>query len=190
MEVIIKANKFLKSSKLQAKLIGSLKRGGIIIYPTDTIYGIGCDARFKKSVNRIAKAKKRKSRQPFSIIVPSIKWIKTNTYLPKYAVKFLKKLPGPYTFILKSKPSIKKLASKGLIGVRIPKSKFCDFIRKNNILLITTSVNQSGQPPIQSIKELPSHFKKISEFVINTGKLGSKPSIMINLNGKRPKTIR
>ena len=190
MAKITTLNKFLKSPKLQSELLKSLKKGGIIIYPTDTIYGVGCDARFQKSTNRISKAKKRKSNQPFSIIVPSIKWIKTNTYLPKYAAKFLKKLPGPYTFILKAKPSIKKLASKGLIGIRIPKNRFCDFIRKNSILLITTSVNQSGQPPIQSIKELPSHFKKISEFVIDTGKLVKKPSTMVNLNGKRPKTIR
>lgn len=190
MTKIIKLNKFFKSPKLQSELLKSLRKGSIIIYPTDTIYGIGCDARFKKSANKLTKAKKRKSNQPFSIIIPSIEWIKNNTYLPKYATKFLKKLPGPYTFILKTKPLIQKLAYKGLIGVRIPKIRFCNFIRKHNILLITTSVNVTEQSPTQSVKEISNSFKKISMFIIDAGKLAKKPSTIIDLSGKKPKRLR
>ncbi|RJQ14043.1 threonylcarbamoyl-AMP synthase [Candidatus Parcubacteria bacterium] len=188
--IYINLRDFFKSEKNQNEIITSIKNGGIIIYPTDTIYGIGCDATNKKAVLRLNKAKQRKPGQPFSLIAPSINWIYKHTTIKKYAIKYLKRLPGRYTFILKAKPSIKHLVTKGAVGVRIPKHKFTDIIRKHKILLITTSVNLSGQPPARSVREMPARLKKAASHIINAGQFGGKPSTIIDLTGQKPKKIR
>lgn len=181
---------FSDNKKIQQKVAQSLKQGAIIIYPTDTVYGIGCNLRFAKSVVKIAKAKKRDISQPFSFIVPSKKWIRQHVYIPKPAKFYLKKMPGPYTLILRVKNNIKIFLSKNSIGVRMPKHPFCDWIRKNKILLITTSVNISGQAPSNSIKKMPLELKKIAKFIIDDGQLVGKPSKIIDCSGGKLKRIR
>lgn len=181
--------RFLTSPQLQEKIIASLKQGNIIIYPTDTVYGIGCDATNKQSIAQLNKAKRRKPGQPFSLIAPSIQWIKDHTIIKPYALTYFKKLPGKYTFILKAKSRIKHLATKGAIGVRIPKHPFTDIIRAWDILLITTSVNLSGEPPARHIKTMPARLKKAASYIIDAGTLSGKPSTIIDLR-KKPKKIR
>ena len=78
-----------------------LKDGGIILYPTDTIWGIGCDATNKEAVRKIRDIKK--SEQPFSVIAPGKKWIMDNCVVHEHANEYLEKLPGPYTLIFKLK---------------------------------------------------------------------------------------
>ena len=98
MEILTKA-------ELQARFeeaIEKIKSGNIFIYPTDTIYGLGCDATNETAVNQIHSLKERTSK-PFSVWAPSIGWIRKNCVVDKRAEQWLTKLPGPYTFILKLK---------------------------------------------------------------------------------------
>ena len=90
------------------EIIDSITRGSLFIHPTDTIYGIGCNAQNSNSVKKIRKLKAR-SANPFSIIAPSFEWINENCIITKQAEEWLKKLPGPYTLIF---GNIKYLLSK------------------------------------------------------------------------------
>ncbi len=161
----------------------------VIIYPTDTIYGIGCYALNSKLVNRIKEIKKRDSK-PFSVIVNK-SWIRMNCIVPKYANSYLKLLPGKYTFILKlkNKESISKEVNNNqdTIGVRIPKHKIT---KRLPIPFITTSVNLAGEPPISSINQIPKQIKNKVDLIINYGTLNNRPSTVIDLTGDKPKILR
>ena len=150
----------------------------IFIYPTDTIYGIGCNATNKKLVDKIRKIKKRTTK-PFSIIAPSKKWILENFEADKKLIN--KYLPGPYTLILKRKnPKFLKHISKNkFVGVRIPDCPFTKKLQKTGKPVITTSVNISGQPFATKISEIDkSIFKKVDK-IFDVGELSGRPSTLV-----------
>lgn len=165
----------------QQELKKAILAGKIFIYPTDTVYGIGCSALNREAVEKIREIKKRDSK-PFSVIAPSINWIQdnllVNTNLKKY-------LPGPYTIILKKKHPefLAWVSSTESLGVRIPDSEFTRKIQKTGIPFITTSVNFSGEKPAGKISEIPEEIKSKVNFVIDKGKLSGKPSALI-INNK------
>ena len=132
----------LKKESLTFKIINRLKKE-IFIYPTDTIYGIGCDATNHNLIKKIRKIKQR-DKKPFSIIAPSKKWILNNFEVQE---NFLNKyLPGPYTLLLKKKKKdfLKEVSENKFVGVRIPKNSFTKILQKTGKPIITTSVNLSG----------------------------------------------
>jgi len=163
-----------------------IKKGEIFVYPTDTIYGIGCIPTNDNSVEKIRLIKQRDSK-PFSIIVPSKEWIKKNCKIPD--PRILNKLPGKYTLIfkLKDKEAIsKKITSSEELGVRIPNHWFAKFLSESNLKFITTSANISGKPPIKSISDLEDSIKKQVDYIIEDGILDNSPSTIIDLtkNGR------
>ncbi|MBI2499474.1 threonylcarbamoyl-AMP synthase [Candidatus Woesearchaeota archaeon] len=175
--MIISKQQFLKNKKVYIKKI---KQGSVFIYPTDTIYGIGCISTNKKSINRIKEIKQR-TNKPFSIIVPSKNYILKKCKYNKNLKKHLKKLPGKYTLILELKN--KKLSPNKIntIGVRIPKHWFSKIVKEINLPIITTSVNISNNPYMTSLKDLSTEIKSKVDFIIYQGHLNNKPSKIINL---------
>ncbi|HIH17470.1 MAG TPA: threonylcarbamoyl-AMP synthase [Nanoarchaeota archaeon] len=167
----------------------AIRKGCIFIYPTDTIYGIGCDATNSLAVRRIRNLKR--SKKPFSIIA-SKEWIRKNCVLGGHE-RFLRLLPGPYTLILKLKrvdAVSKEVNPNGkTIGVRIPKHPFTKEILKSKRPFITTSVNETGERFITSPGEIPERFKKAAT-IIDAGKLRGMPSKIYDLTGPRAKRIR
>lgn len=180
--MIITKNKFDKNKK---EFLKKIQKGAVFIYPTDTIYGIGCNALNSKAVKRIRRIKKR-TKTPFSVIAPSKKWIKNNCIITKQAEKWIKKLPGKYTLILKTKNRLPKEISPNLntIGIRIPKHWFSSIAKRLNIPIITTSVNVSGNKFMTSLKDLDKKIKNEADFIIYEGKKKAKPSKTVNLTEK------
>ncbi|MFH1173596.1 MAG: L-threonylcarbamoyladenylate synthase [archaeon] len=160
----------------------------IFIYPTDTIYGIGCNALDKKLVARIREAKKSNV-QPFSIIAPSKHWIKENCTLSPEAEAWLKQLPGSFTLILplKNKDAVASNVNNGLptIGVRIPKHWISKLVEEANVPFITTSANATGDDIMTCIEDLDPRLKEYVHFVINEGKLIGKPSTLVHLEKEK-----
>jgi tRNA threonylcarbamoyl adenosine modification protein (Sua5/YciO/YrdC/YwlC family) len=178
----------LKDSNLRNKLAELIKEGAVFIYPTDTIYGIGCDASNRKSVERIREMKK--AAHPFSIIAPSKIWIREHLILKEGTEKYLDKLPGPLTLILRKRDKnfLKTASPTWKLGVRIPNHPFTGIIRKSGRPFITTSVNISGRPFIKDIREVPKHFSV--DVIVDSGILRGDPSVVVDLTGKKPKIIR
>ncbi len=160
------------------KAVKVLKKGGLIVYPTDTVYGIGADATNKKAVSRVFKIKRRS--KPISVLVWNKTMLKKYSYPSKLS---LKKLPGKYTFVLKPK---KKLpVSKSNIGFRIPKHWCTEISKQFGKPITTTSANLTGKKTPSSIEKIKGTFGKDISLYIDSGSLSKKPSRVIDINGKR-----
>ena len=176
---IISKEEFLEDLKFY---LGEIKKGKVFVYPTDTVYGIGCSINFRESVLRIKEAKKRDNK-PFSVAVPSLDWIRENCELE--SDKFLDKLPGKYTLICKLKNKERfKHVNFGLetLGVRIPDNWFCEILRDENVVFVSTSANISEEKPIKSVVELKNEILDYVDYFVDDGILDGKPSTIVDLS--------
>lgn len=169
--------------KNEPSLLSELKRG-VFIYPTDTIYGIGCDATNEKLVARVREIKKS-AEQPFSIIVPNKNSILSNCETDGRTGPWLAKLPGPYTLILKVK---KKFFADNVvpsqndtIGIRVPNNWFYLYIKRMKVPIITTSANVTGDDFMTCLDDLDPQVKRKVDFIVYDGELKGKPSTIVHL---------
>jgi len=179
-----------------------LRNGGVIVYPTDTCYGLGALASNSKAIEKIYNFKGREENKPFSVIVPSLDWIfKRIENLTQERKEFiLDRLPGPYTFIVKIKESflesLKPVLTKQKLGFRYPKSEFCQKLAASlNEPFTTTSANISGEPPAYSFGEFKRYLtkdnKKYIDLFIDGGELPkNKPSTIIDISIRPYKVLR
>lgn len=173
--------------------ISQIRDGAIFIYPTDTIYGIGCDAGNESVIEKIRELKKRPS-QPFSVIAPSKDWIIENCEITQEAKPWLEKLPGPYTLVLKLKttttlsPAFNKLDNT--VGVRIPNHWISEIVKEINRPIVTTSPNVHGEDVMTDPNHLNPEFKAGVDFTIFEGKLHNPPSSVIKLTDGEEKFLR
>ena len=175
-----------------------LKAGKIIIYPTDTIYGLGCDALNEKAVRKIYAIKKRIRSKPVSVMVRDIESINKIAFLSGKNRETAEKIfPGPYTLIFPGPKNISSIVTGGRnsIGVRIPDNKICQEMTKlfpNPI--ITTSVNLSGEKNLNDPFEIVDYFrdKKVKpDLILDGGKIkNAQPSIIIDLTRQSPQILR
>lgn len=166
-------------------VIKNIVAGKIFIYPTDTIYGVGCNALDENAVAKIRELKQREVK-PFSIIAPSMSWIMDNCQISNEAKISLDKLPGPYTLFLKLKkpgilPDSVNPQKDGTIGIRIPRHWFTEIISNAGIPFITTSVNVSGMAHMTSMSNLDETIKNNVDFIIYEGEINGQVSTKIDL---------
>jgi len=158
--------------------------GNVFIHPTDTIYGIGCDATNSEALNRIRTIKQGFDR-PFSVIAPSKYWIKENCIIPEGGKEWLDKLPGPYTLILKlkNKDAVCHEVNLGTdtIGVRIPEHWFAQVPRIAKVPVVTTSANFVGQDYMTSMDSLEPKLKSKMDYIIYEGEKKGRPSTIVHL---------
>ena len=163
------------------------KQGETIVYPTDTIYGLGCDATHQKAVDKVFKIKKRKKKQPLLVLVSSISLLKKYAYVSRKQEEYLKKCwPGPVTVILKDRGILaKNVASlEGGLAVRLPKSKFLiKIIREVGKPIVSTSINISGKNSILDPDNIEKKLGKVKpDIIIDAGKTkNKKPSKVVDL---------
>ncbi len=173
------------------EIIDLIKKGNIFIYPTDTIYGIGCDARNSKAVLNLRKIKNRETK-PFSIIA-SREWIIKNCEISIEGMKWLEKLPGPYTLIykLKNKISIPKELNDGkdTIGVRIPKHWISELVKELGFPVVTTSVNLAGETNMTNLDNLNDEIAEEVDFILYEGDKKGNPSKIVDLSGEKVKIV-
>jgi L-threonylcarbamoyladenylate synthase len=187
---IISKDDFLLNEDFYKK---EFENGKIFVFPTDTIYGIGCIFTNQNSIEKIKEAKKRKNK-PFSIIVPNKEWIYENLEVNENNKKYINtKLPGKYTLILKIKEDKKdliKINNIETIGIRILTNWFQDFIKTLKIPIIATSVNLTGEKNCTSINDLNPEMKNYIDYFINDGKINNPPSTIYDLTKKEIEKIR
>ncbi|MCR4284790.1 MAG: L-threonylcarbamoyladenylate synthase [archaeon] len=166
--------------------VEDIKNGAIVIHPTDTIYGLGCDATNVDSVKLIREILKQNNEKPFSVIAPSVEWIKENCIVDDGLIE--KYLPGPYTLIIKKKdPSFMiDVSPNDSLGIRIPDAEFTKLVEKAGVPFITTSVNYQGEPFAINISEIPKEILDRADIVLGVGKLDGRPSTLVK-DGKEIK---
>lgn len=175
-----------------------LKRGGIIVYPTDTVYGIGCDLMNRKSVERLCQIIDVKPQKlDLSFICNDLSHI--STYVRKIDTpifKILKKsLPGPYTFILESSSKVPKIlgVNKKTVGIRIPDHAIpLEIVIQLGNPLITSSIKDDDVIKIYTTdpEEIFEDFKHLVEVVIDGGPGGNIASSVIDCTGDKVVVIR
>lgn len=133
-----------------------LRSGGILIYPTDTVYGIGCDATNAAAVAKVRRIKGIETKKPLSVMVAGFGMVDEYCETGIWEDMILKKyLPGPYTFILKENEELPASGGTGTIGVRMPDYEFCRALcEKFGKPIVTTSANPTGKPAPRSCDEV------------------------------------
>jgi tRNA threonylcarbamoyl adenosine modification protein (Sua5/YciO/YrdC/YwlC family) len=176
------------------KAVEVLKSGGVIIYPTDTVYGFGCDIFCKEALERIYYIKQDSGTKLFSFICPNLKDISKYANVSDYAYKTMKKLlPGPYTFVLPAAKEVpKKLWTKRrTVGIRIPNNNIALTLAKElgNPIVSTSVTNRKGENLFNPL-EMKIIFNLQVDLMLSCGPLEGKPSSIIDLSGDSPEIIR
>ena len=155
--------------------------GGLIIYPTDTIYGIGVDATNKDAISKVYSLKGRDEKKPLPVIVSDLKMAEGYVELNELAEKIASRvLPGPLTLLLKNKKKLPEnlTMDSDTLGIRIPDSFFCIALAKTlGKPYTTTSANKAGEPAgsIDEILYQLEEHKDFIDLVIDVGALDQKP---------------
>ena len=174
-----------------------IKEGGIILYPTDTVWGIGCDATNPEAVAKIYKLKQRAETQSMIVLMNGEKMM-YNVFknIPEVAWQILDLSERPTTLILDEPRNVAKniIAVDNSLGIRIVKDPFCfKLLERMKKPLVSTSANISGQPTPIAYKDISPEIIKGVDYVVqlNQDKLAGKPSTIIKLtNDAQVKVIR
>src|SRR4030042_4963419 len=173
------------------KAVEILRNGGVIIYPTDTVYGIGCDIYNKEALDRVYAIKQDADTKLFSFICPNLKDIAKYAKVSDYAYKMMKKvLPGTYTFVLPAAREVpKKLWSKRkTVGIRVPNHIIALTLAKElgNPIISTSVTNRKGEILFNPF-EIQTIFNAHVDLMLAAGALEGKPSSIIDLSNAEPK---
>lgn len=176
------------------KAIDVIRAGGIIIYPTDTVYGFGCDIFNHEAVQRIYDIKHEAGTKLFSFICPDLKDIAKYAKVSDYAYKMMKKhIPGPYTFVLPAAKEVpKKLWTKRkTVGIRVPDHDVALQLAKElgNPILSTSVTTRKGEL-LYNPNEIKSIFNAQVDLMLSSGALTGSPSSVIDLSGEEVEIIR
>ncbi|PIP37539.1 MAG: threonylcarbamoyl-AMP synthase [Desulfobacterales bacterium CG23_combo_of_CG06-09_8_20_14_all_51_8] len=180
--------------RLIAQAVAVLRDGGIIAYPTDTIYGIGCDIMNKKAIEKIYWIKRRERNQPFSFICSDLKHISDYAKVSNYAYKTMKRLlPGPYTFVLEGSRLVPKimLTRRKTAGIRVPNHEIClSLVRELGNPIISTSASTPEGESFLDPSLLHDHYGANIDLVIDGGPVSGNPSSVVSLIDDTPEIIR
>ncbi|MFC2154137.1 L-threonylcarbamoyladenylate synthase [Candidatus Altiarchaeota archaeon] len=172
-----------------------LDNRGVILYPTDTVYGLGCDITSKEAVARIFSLKKRDSDTPLSIAVSDVEMMKAYVQLGSREENYVReRVPGPYTFILQKKETVFGFVTSELptVGIRVPEcSPLLSLLQLYDKPIITTSANISGEKPPASLEDVGDEMKNKVDLILDGGQCRTgNPSTIIDLTKEGRDVIR
>jgi tRNA threonylcarbamoyl adenosine modification protein (Sua5/YciO/YrdC/YwlC family) len=176
------------------RAVDTLKKGGVIIYPTDTVYGIGCDIFNKDALERIFQIKNQDKNKLLSFICSDLKDISRYARVTDYAYRTMKHLlPGPYTFILPAAKLVpKKLWSKRkTVGIRVPNHSVTLKLAEGlgNPIISTSTTDNSGNKLFKA-EEIREFFENKVDLMLSSGNLKGELSSVIDLSEAEPEVIR
>ena len=181
--MILSRQEFLQK---KAKYLRMIKEGAIFVYPSDTVYGVGCDATNNQAVLKVRQLKNRNI-MPLSVMAPNKKWIEDNCEADQ---EWLARLPGPYTLNMKLKqehavaPGV--TMGRDTIGVRVPSHWIADIVEELGIPIVATSANLTGQNVMHRLEDLPEKLLHV-DFIIYEGEKRGQQATLIDLTGKPKK---
>ena len=186
---ILKTNQNEVDKNVIDEAVKVLADGGVILYPTDTVYGLGANIFNRKAVRKVYNIKKRSYLKPVSLLVSSKDAIPLVSKASLNQLNFIDKyLPGPYTFILKKSKNVPRHLKSGSanVGVRVPKSEIACSLAKI-FPITTTSANLSNKDTLDTPEEILKQLGCEVDLIIDVGPLKSgNPSTIIDLTGDEP----
>ncbi len=178
------------------QIAGVVRTGGVIVYPTDTIYGLGCDPFRRESVERIFSIKHRPPASPALLLVDDQAMLHDLVReITPVAQKLIERhWPGPLTLVLNARRSIHPFVTPadGSIAVRLPASDFCRrLIGACGVPLVSTSANITGESPPIRVRELQDQFSSTVDVIVDAGDLSvSLPSTVVDVRGGKIVVLR
>jgi len=175
------------------RAVEALKQGEVIVYPTDTVYGIGCALGHKRAIDRIFHLTGKDDSQPLTFLCADLSDIARYAVVDNTQYRMLKRLlPGPYTFVLPATREVPRilLSKRKTVGIRVPKHAVALAILKAlEVPLISTSASYKGEEPLNDPAEIVARFKGI-ELVLDAGYCGIVSSTVVDLTGPEPVIVR
>ena len=177
-----------------SKAVTVIREGGVIIYPTDTVYGIGCDIFNKSAIERVQEIKNNPEIKLLSFICHNLKDISKYAKVSDYAYRTMKHLlPGPYTFILPAAKSAPRELwnNRKSVGIRVPEHFVAMKIVEElgNPIVSTSTTNRKGELLFDPM-EIKSIFNLQVDLMLSSGSLSVEPSSVIDLSQGEPVVIR
>ena len=194
--MILKIHSRNPGPRALAKAADTIKGGGIVIYPTDTVYGIGCSVENKEAIERIYLIKGQRKDKPFSFVCSDLTHISEYAHVSNAAFKIMRRLiPGPYTFVLpatKMKHLPKILVSRRrTVGIRVPDSRVAlELVREVGHPILSTSVADEHGSILHDPDEIIQLYHTRVDIILDGGPLISEPSTVIDFTGETAEVIR
>ncbi len=174
--------------------VDELRNGGIICYPTDTVYGLGASIKNKRAIEQISRIKRMANRKLLSFICKDLKDISCYAHVSNQAYKIMRRcLPGPYTFILPATSETPKRLSqkRRTVGIRIPDNILCRLlVDQLGTPILSTSVPAGPDEILNDPYEIERRIGDNLDLILNGGILVSKPSTIVDLTNHEPVIIR
>jgi tRNA threonylcarbamoyl adenosine modification protein (Sua5/YciO/YrdC/YwlC family) len=176
------------------KAVEVLKNGGVIIYPTDTVYGLGCDIFNKEAVERIYMIKNDTGTKLFSFLCADLKDISKYAKVSNFAYRSMKKLiPGPYTFVLPAAKEVPKIlwTKRKTVGIRVPDNTIARMLASElgNPIISTSATTRKGELLFDPL-EIRTVFNNSVDLMLSMGALSGVPSSIVDLSGSEAEIIR
>jgi L-threonylcarbamoyladenylate synthase len=185
----------MEISKHIGKALQVLQEGGVIAYPTETVYGLGCDPRDEESVKRIFRIKKREAGKPVLLVAGSLAQVRHIVRLEGKTLALAQRFwPGALTLVLPVLPGVglaKRVVLRGEVAIRFSTSPIVQKLtRRYGFPIVSTSANLSGEPACMSVKEIETAFaarRHAPDFVFNGGRLPARKAstiIRVSMSGE------
>lgn len=192
--MIININPDNPQGRLLQRVADILANGGLVIYPTDTQYGLGCDLNNKKAIEKVYRIKQRSQKSPFSFVCSDLTHISEYAKVSNFAYRTMRRLfPGPYTFILDGTKLVPQLmlTKRHECGIRVPNHPIAlGLVAALGRPIINTSAALEDQPVPTSAEEFDDLFKNQVDAVIDGGPVAGRPSTIISLIDDEPVVLR
>jgi tRNA threonylcarbamoyl adenosine modification protein (Sua5/YciO/YrdC/YwlC family) len=192
--MLLRINPFQPQPRHIQSAVEILRKGGVIAYPTDSMYAIGCSALDKKAINQLYKIKDEDKHKPLSFICDSIRMASQYVVISNFAYRIMKRVaPGPYTFILEANNIVPKimLTKRHTVGIRIPNNNIClSLAEALQTPLISSSINPHYGENLQEPSEIHERLKGIIDLVVDGGEIFPEASTVIDLTGATPEVVR
>lgn len=173
-----------------------LRKGGVIVYPTETFYGLGANGLSSRAIQKVYRLKKRAPRKPLSVLISDLSMLRRiSSKVPERFLQVISEFwPGPLTLIFKASPAVPKelLGPKGTIGVRLTGHEWVrSLVRQADFPITATSANISGDKAISEPEKARELFNGLVDLIVDGGttKAGF-PSTVVDVSGKKPRIIR
>lgn len=173
-----------------------LNDGGVIIYPTDTVYGIGCSIFDKKAIERIYQIKRQDRLKPFSFVCSDLSHISEYAKVSNPAYRLMKHLiPGPYTFVLPAsrlKQLPKSMISKRKsVGIRVPANTIClAIVRELGHPILSASATDRNESVMNNPEVIKELYEKEVDLILDGGIVRSEPSTVLDMTDEQPVILR
>lgn len=192
--MILQINPINPQARHVTRVAEVLRAGGVIVYPTDTVYGLGCDIGSKKALERVRRIKKLNNKRHLSFVFSDLKTIADYAQVSDPAYKILRRyLPGPYTFVLKATRLVPRivLTKRNEVGIRIPDNKICQaLVSEMGNPILSSSVRLPDEQLLDDPVEIERIYKGQVDMVVDGGTLLPEPSSIISLLDDVPQIIR